>query len=161
MSHIDALYVENYVTIENEIIYFKLLTLLLSYRFGYNEELNYPLSETDLKMETLKLMAVDIDNEISLEQCIVVASKLLDSIDEEYNEFIEDIEDSKVQEKDVSESLDVYNKLYYDMLDTTYKNNIIIKEIFNNMLNDGLKQAIREEDYESASIINNKISQMN
>jgi hypothetical protein len=161
MSQIDSIYVENYISVHTEIIYFKLLTLLLTYRFGYNEELNYPLSEDELNIETLRMKSVDIDNKISLEQCIIIASSLLDNIDDEYDEFIEDIEDTNVGEKEISDSFELYNKLYYDMLDTTYKNNILVKNIFINMLNEGLQEAIREEDYESASIINNKIFQIN
>jgi hypothetical protein len=158
MSHIDAFYVENYISMKSEIIYFKLLTLLLTYRFGYNEELNYPLSVDELTMENLKSRSMDIDNKISLEQCIIIAPKLIENVDEDYEEFIEDTE---IPESDISFSLGFYNKLYYNMLDTTYKNNILIKNIFNNLLNESLEQSIKEEDYESASIINNKISQIN
>lgn len=161
MSYDYIIPVDENITTKNKIIYFKLLTLILTQRFGYNEELNYPLSKHELNIENLKSKANDINNKISLEQCIVVATKLLDIIDSEYDEFIEDTEDSNVQEEDVLESLDVYNKIYYDMLDMTYKKNVLVKNIFNNLLQESLEQAIKEEDYESASIINNKISQIN
>jgi hypothetical protein len=152
MSQID------YISTKSETIYFKIITLLLTYYFGYNEEINYPLSEDELNIENLRARSIDIDNKISLENCIIIASKIIDNVDEEFDEFIEDLE---VSESDFVFSLDVYNKLYYDMLDTTYENNISIKNIFLNFLNEHLEMVIKEEDYEVAAIIHNKIIQIN
>jgi hypothetical protein len=158
MSQIDSVYIDNYISLKNEILYFKVMTLLLTYRYGFNDELNYPLSKSEININDIKKKSIDIDNKIPLESCIVIASKILNMIDSDYDELVED---SNVPESEMSFSLDFYNKLYYDMLDNTYKNNMVIKKIFIDMLIENLEQSIKEEDYESAFIINNKISQIN
>jgi len=132
-------------------ILFKMLTVVFSVAIGMEDELKFMTKEDIAKGKIATIPMHNFDN-IPIVQTIKVANKVLNTID------IDAFDNALIPKETIQQAVNYYNQYYEYYLEKEYRTNQELKDIYISGLQSKLDILVKNEEYEKAVTVRNKIN---